>query len=216
MTTLLVIDTSPRKDAVSRSLTERFIERWSAVSPTGTVLYRDIGGAPLEHLDDELIDALRRDPQVMSHRQAATRAASNAMIAEMQNADAIVIGAPMHNFTVTGTLRTWIDHIARPGKTFGYDPATGPKGLLDDKPVFVISSRGGKYGDGDLDDPHPDDFQSPYLRHIFGFMGLKDVRIIAANGMDMGPEDRAEGLAVAEAKIDAAVADLTDEMPAAA
>ena len=216
MTTLLVIDTSPRKDAVSRSLTERFIERWSAVSPTGKVLHRDIGAAPPEHLDDELIDALRRDPEVMSYRQAATRAASDAMISEMQNADTIVIGAPMHNFTVSGALRTWIDHIARPGKTFGYDPATGPKGLLDDKPVFVISSRGGKYGDGDLDDPHPDDFQSPYLRHIFGFMGLKDVRIIAANGMDMGPEDRAEGLAVAEAKIDAAVADLTDEMSAAA
>ncbi len=216
MPTLLVIDTSPRKDAVSRSLTDRFVERWSAVFPNGKVLHRDIGAVPPEHLDDELIDALRRDPEVLSHRQTAARAASDAMIAEMRGADTIVLGVPMHNFTVPGALRTWIDHVARPGKTFGYDPETGPKGLLDDKPVFVISSRGGEYGDGDPDDPNPVDFQTPYLRHILGFMGLKDVRIIAANGMDMGPESRAQGLNVAEAKIDASVADLANQVRAAA
>ena len=138
------------------------------------------------------------------------------MIDEMRTADAIVIGAPMHNFTVSGALRTWIDHIARPGKTFGYDPETGPMGLLDDKPVFVISSRGGEYGDGDPDDPNPADFQTPYLRHILGFMGLKDVRIIAAIGMDMRPESRAQGLDVAEAKIDASVAGLANQVRAAA
>ena len=80
--------------------------------------------------------------------------------------------------------------------------------VLADKPVYVISTRGGNYGDGDPENPNPADFQSGYLRHILGFMGLKDVRIIAANGMDMGPEPRAEGLAEANGKIDSAISAL--------
>lgn len=205
MKTLLVMDASPRKDAVSRQLTNRFIDRVSAKFPNVRIIHRDLGASPLEHIDDELIDALRREPETLSDRQQVARQASDQMIAEMDEADAIVIGSPLHNFTITGALRTWIDHVARPGKTFGYDPETGPKGLLGDKPVYVLSARGGKYGDGSPEDPHPADFQSGYLRHILGFMGLKDVRIIAANGMDMGPEPRAEGLAEANGKIDAAV-----------
>ena len=78
-------------------------------------------------------------------------------------------------------------------------------GLLTDKPVYVISTRGGQYGDGNPDDPHPADFQTGYLRHILKFIGLSDVRIIAANGMDMGDEPKAKGLAEAQDKIDAAV-----------
>ena len=128
------------------------------------------------------------------------------MIAELAAADVIVVGAPMHNFTISGALRTWIDHIARPGKTFGYDPETGPHGLLDDKPVYVISTRGGKYGDGDPEDPNPADFQSGYLRHIFGFIGLKNVNIIAANGMDMGGDHRANGIKEAKDKINNVIA----------
>lgn len=208
MKTLLVMDTSPRRDAVSRQLTSRFIEQVSARFPDVRIIHRDIGATPPVHVDDELIDALRREPETLSDRQQAARAASDQMISEMSDADAIVIGAPMHNFTISAALRTWIDHVARPGKTFGYDPDTGPKGLLDDKPVYVLSTRGGKYGDGSPENPNPADFQSDYLRHILGFMGLKDVRIIAANGMDMGPEPRAEGMAEANTKIDAAVTDM--------
>lgn len=205
MTNLLILDTSPRKDANSRTLTERFAERWSKRFPDATIIHRDIGANPPAHVDDELIEALRKNPETLTERQVQARAASDAMIDELQQADAIVVGAPMHNFTVSGAFRTWIDHIARPGKTFGYDPETGPHGLLTDKPVYVISTRGGQYGDGNPDDPHPADFQTGYLRHILKFIGLSDVRIIAANGMDMGDEPKAKGLAEAQDKIDAAV-----------
>jgi len=205
MKNLLVMDASPRRDAVSRQLTNRFIDKVSTRFPDVRIVHRDIGANPQAHIDDELIDALRREPETLTERQQAARAASDQMIAEMADADAIVIGAPMHNFTIPAALRTWLDHVARPGKTFGYDPETGPKGLLDDKPVYVLSTRGGKYGDGSPENPNPADFQSGYLRHIFAFMGLKDVRIIAANGMDMGPEPRAEGIADANDGIDAAV-----------
>lgn len=201
MNNLLVLDTSPRKDAVSRSLTEGFISAWGDKFSEASIVHRDIGANPPEHIDDELIDALRRDPDHLSDRQTAAIAASDVMIAELAAADVIVVGAPMHNFTISGALRTWIDHIARPGKTFGYDPETGPHGLLDDKPVYVISTRGGKYGDGDPEDPNPADFQSGYLRHIFGFIGLKNVNIIAANGMDMGGDHRANGIKEAKDKI---------------
>lgn len=200
MKTLLVIDSSPRKDAVSRNLTQQFAANWQKSYPEGVVQHQDIGRNPLEHLDDDLIDALRRNPDTLNQRQQDAIAASDEMIASLKQADMVVIGAPMHNFTVTGALRTWIDHIARPGKTFGYGEK-GPEGLLSDKPVYVISTRGGQYGDGDPQNPNPADFQSGYLRHIFAFIGLQSVTVIAANGMDMGDEPRAAGLAAAESRI---------------
>ena len=206
MSTLLVLDTSPRKDAVSRGLSERFVEEWSKKHPGARIVHRDIGANPPAHLDDELIEALRKQPETLTERQVAARAASDAMIDEIKQADAIVIGAPMHNFTVTGALRTWIDHMARPGVTFGYDPETGPEGLLADKPVYVISTRGGDYGNADPENLHPADFQSDYLRFVLAFIGLKDVRFIAANGMDMGPEPRAKGIAAANHAIEETVA----------
>ncbi len=205
MSTLLVLDTSPRKDAVSRHLTQKFVTEWTKTNPGGTVLHQDIGSNPPEHLDDDLIDALRRNPDTLNERQLNAVRASDAAIEEMAKADMIVIGTPMHNFTITGPFRTWIDHIARPGKTFGYG-ANGPEGLLEDKPVYVLSSRGGQYGDGDPANPNPADFQSDYLRHILGFMGLQSVNIIAANGMDMGDEPRAAGLDAAEQAITAVFA----------
>ena len=200
MSTLLVLDTSPRQDSVSRHLTQKFVSEWTNKNPDGTVLHQDIGANPPEHLDDDLIDALRRSPDSLNQRQSNAVNASNTTIEQLVQADMIVIGAPLHNFTITGALRTWIDHVARPGKTFGYGP-NGPEGLLKDRPVYVLSSRGGQYGDGDPNNLHPADFQSGYLRHIFGFMGIQSVNIIAANGMDMGDESRAAGLDQAEEAI---------------
>lgn len=208
MTTVLAIDTSPSTNSVSRSLVEQFITKLTAANPGTQIIHRDVGLTPPEHLDDALIDALRRQPETLDARQQAARDASDAMVEELKAADVVVIGAPFHNFSISGAFRTWIDHIARPGVTFGYKPDVGPVGLIDDKPVYVISARGGKYGSGDVNDPHPADFQTPYVRHVLKFMGISDVRIIAANGMDMGDEHRAQGLAEAGAKIDAAVAEI--------
>ncbi|MEM7303160.1 MAG: NAD(P)H-dependent oxidoreductase [Pseudomonadota bacterium] len=205
MSTLLVLDTSPRQDAVSRHLTQKFVSDWTIANPNGTVLHHDIGANPPAHLDDELIDALRRNPEALNQHQTDVIKASDAVIADLAQADMIVIGAPMHNFTMTGAFRTWIDHVARPGKTFGYS-ASGPEGLLNDKPVYVLSTRGGQYGDGDPENPHSADFQSDYLRHIFGFMGIQSLNIIAANGMDMGEEPRAAGIEHAKQAINAVFA----------
>jgi len=205
MKTLFVLDTSPRHDALSRKLTQKFVSSWTAANPDGAVLHHDIGTNPPAHLDDELIDALRRNPETLNQRQLDALNASDATIEDLARADMIVIGAPMHNFTITGSFRAWIDHIARPGKTFGYS-SNRPQGLLNDKPVYVLSTRGGQYGDGDPDNPHPADFQTGFLHHIFRFIGLQTVTIIAANGMDMGEEARMAGLDKAEKAISAVFA----------
>lgn len=201
MDNLLVLHASPRRDANSRDLTQKFIEQWSEKFPTSKIVTRDIGATPPEHLDDDMIVALRGNPESFTEHQKSALAYSDQLIEELSNADAIVIGSPMHNFTITAALRTYLDHIARPGKTFGYDAETGPFGMLKDKPVYVISTRGGQYGDGDPDNANPYDFQSGYIRHIFAFLGITNVNIIAANGMDMGEEAHNQGVKDAEEKI---------------
>ena len=156
---------------------------------------------------------LRSDVENPTKAQAAAIAQSDAMIAELDTADIILIGAPTYNFTISAQMRTYLDYITRSGKTFGYTE-TGPKGLLADRPVFIISTRGGQYGDGSLDQPNPFDFQSGYVRHILGFIGLTTVEIIAANGIDMGDTSKAEGLANARTKIDALVKAKASELAA--
>jgi FMN-dependent NADH-azoreductase len=99
--------------------------------------------------------------------------------------DVIVIGAPMYNFSIPSQLKAWIDRIAVAGKTFRYGP-NGPEGLAKGKKVVIASARGGAYGD-----ESPADFQEPYLRHVFGFLGISDIEFVRAEGVAHGPE--AEG-----------------------
>ena len=164
-------------------------------------------------MTEEMTIALRAGVKIPTKLQAKTIAQSDAMISELGAADIILIAAPMHNFTISAQLRTYIDYITRPGKTFGYTEA-GPKGLLVDRPVYIISTRGGQYGDGAPDKANPFDFQSGYLRHILSFIGLTSVKIIAANGMDMGDKPQAEGLASARTKIDTIVKAKVTELTA--
>ena len=174
---------------------------------------RNLNSDQLENLDEEMTTALRSGVKNPTELQAKTIAQSDKMIGELDAADIILIAAPMHNFTISAQLRTYIDYITRPGKTFGYTEV-GPKGLLVDRPVYIISTRGGQYGDGASDKPNPYDFQSSYLRHILSFIGLTSVEIIAANGMDMGDKPQAEGLATARTKIDAIVKAKASELAA--
>lgn len=205
MSTLLVLDTSPSKTSVSRQLTEQFVSEWTKANTDGTVLRQNVGVKPPAHLDEALLEALRRNPKTLNKKQAKALEVSNAAIEELNQADMIVIAAPMHNFTISSSFKTWIDHVAIAGKTFGFSEK-GPEGLLKDRPVYVISARGGDYGDGAADNPHPADFQTGYVRHIFAFMGIQSINIIAANGMDMGDEPRAAGIEAGEQKIQAVFA----------
>jgi FMN-dependent NADH-azoreductase len=118
---------------------------------------------------------LGREPPHLTPAQRSYLSTSDQLIEELQAADIIVIGAPMHNFAIPSSLKAWIDQIVRLGKTFGYGPS-GVRGLLAKKRVIVVTARGGAYEKGTPAERF--DFQEPYLRHILGFIGLTDVTFI--------------------------------------
>lgn len=195
MSNILVIDSAVSGDAsVSRTLVREAV---AALDPSGTatVVYRDLGRDPVPHLSEATLAGVRGEPT--SADEKATRALSDALIAELKAADVVVIGAPMYNFSVATGLRSWFDYVLRAGETFRYSEK-GPEGLVGAKPVIVVESRGGLYSEGPA---QAIDFQEPYLRHLFGFMGLTDVRFVRAEKIGYGPEARA-------AAIEAAVAEL--------
>lgn len=198
MTKVLLLQTSSRAESISNMLADEFL---AALGETAAldVTVENLAARRLPNLDEAGIAALRTAVEAPTAAQQEVLAVSDALVAQIKAADLVVLAAPMHNFTVSAALRTYFDYLARPGVTFGYSE-NGPHGLIDDKPVAVISTRGGQYGDGSPDGAAPADFQSGYLRQILGFLGLKSVHIIAANGMDMGDAPKAEGLAAARAR----------------
>src|SRR5579862_7342256 len=168
---LLQIDSSARAGSVTRRLTTKFAEEWKASHPTGEVIHRDLATTMLPLITDEW-NATRIEPSQLTPAHRNYLSASDELIEELQAADTIVIGAPMYNFSIPSSLKAWIDQIVRIGKTFGYGP-NGPQGLLGQKKVVVITSRGGAYEKGTPREAW--DFPEPYLRHILGFVGLTDV-----------------------------------------
>ena len=201
MTNLLILETSAKDASLSTLLAQEFADKVIHNDLIKTITRRNLATTPLNNLDEAATQALRAGADEPTHAQQEAMTMSDTLIAELEEADMVVIAAPMHNFTISAQMRTWLDYVTRPGKSFGYGE-NGPQGLLSDKDVYVISTRGGQYGNGEADAPHPYDFQSGYLRHILGFIGLRSVQVIAANGMDMGDEARKKGLADARAKTD--------------
>jgi FMN-dependent NADH-azoreductase len=194
------------ENSKSRAVALDFLQAWQSANPGTRLVTRDtntIGHVSAETLTASMTPAGKRSPE---HTKAA--ALADALIGEVEAADVIVIAAPMYNFSISSTLKAWIDHIARAGRTFGYT-ASGPEGLLKGKKVFVASSRGGFYADGPA---KPMDFQEPYLRAMLGFLGLTDVTFIHAEGQNVSVEAAAEG----QRKARATVAELVSPVRAAA
>jgi FMN-dependent NADH-azoreductase len=164
--------------------------------PFAKVVERDLGQRPIPHLTTQTLAGVRGTPKSSPERQA--RKLSDQLLGELRAADAIVIGAPMYNFSISTGLRSWFDHVLRAGETFSYSEH-GPKGLLQGKRAIVIESRGGFYSEGPA---QAIDFQEPYLKHLLGFMGITDVAFIRAEKIGFGPEARLE--AIENAKIEIA------------
>ncbi|MBL0729104.1 FMN-dependent NADH-azoreductase [Piscinibacter sp. HJYY11] len=162
-----------------------------------TLTVRDLGKAPVPALDEAALGALFTPADQRTPAQAARVAQDDALIAEVQAADVVVLGVPMYNFGVPAALKNWIDAIARAGVTFKYTDK-GPVGLLTGKKVYIALARGGIYRDT------PADSQVPYLKAVLGFLGMTDVTFFYAEGLAMGPEAEKKALASAAAQIDAA------------
>src|SRR4029077_2162297 len=172
---LLQIDSSARRtSSVTRQLTAKFAEEWRKSHPDGEVIQRDLSATALPLITDDW-SATRLEDSKLTPAQRSYLSTSDALIEELAAADTVVIGAPMYNFSIPSSLKAWIDHVVRIGKTVGYGP-NGPQGLLTRKKVVVITSRGGAYEKGTAREAF--DFQEPYLRHILGFIGLTDVTFI--------------------------------------
>ena len=192
---LLRIDSSARSSSVTRQLTAKFVEEWKKNHPTGEVIDRDLATTVLPHITDHWSGA-HLEPSQLTPAQRNYLSTSDLLIEELQAADTIVIGAPMYNFAIPSSLKAWIDQIVRMGKTIGYG-ASGARGLLANKRVIVVTARGGAYGKGTPAEKF--DFQEPYLRHIFGFVGLTDVTFIHAE--NQAREEASPRLAAAAEEI---------------
>jgi FMN-dependent NADH-azoreductase len=180
---LLRIDSSARRNSVSRQLTSRFVETWKKDHPRGKVIERDLATTSLPLITDEWALAVHSDPASLTPAQRETLAISDTLVEELLAADTIVIGAPMHNFTISAPLKAWIDQVVRVGRTVLWRP-NGPEGVLKGKKVAVLTSRGGAYRPGTPTAQY--DFQERYLRHILGFIGLTDVTFIHAENQKPG------------------------------
>ncbi|MCK0507107.1 FMN-dependent NADH-azoreductase [Aromatoleum anaerobium] len=196
---ILQVNSSARSDASnSTRVANSIVERLRASNPGATVVVRSLAHAPHPVLDEAALGALFTPADKRTPEQAARVALDDALIAEIQAADAVVIGVPMYNFGVPVQLKNWIDAITRVKVTFRYT-ANGPEGLLKDKKVYVAFARGGRYRDT------PADTQVPYLKTIFGFLGMTDVHFIFAEGLAMGPDAEQQAFADAEREIAAAL-----------
>ena len=198
MTKLLFVNSSIfGKHSKSRTIAQDFIETWRRDHPGTVVVERDVGSDPLPHITAEKMGAIMTPADKRTAQQATAVSHADGLIEEVEAADVIVLAAPMYNFSIPSTLKAWIDHIARAGRTFGYTEK-GPVGLLKGKKVFVVTARGGVYSEGPA---KPFDFQEPYLRGMLGFLGLSDVTFVHVEGLAVSPDSAAAGLAKARETI---------------
>ena len=194
---ILQINSSARSTgSESTRLADAIVARLQAANPGATVARRDLAATPHPVLDEAALQALFTPADQRTAEQAARVALDDALIAQVQAADAIVIGSPMYNFGITVQLKAWFDAIARAGVTFKYG-ATGPIGLVTGKKVYVAIARGGLHRDG------PSDTQLPHLKMFLSFLGMTDVQFVYAEGLGMGPEAVAKAQAQADADINA-------------
>jgi Acyl carrier protein phosphodiesterase len=175
---LLHIDSSALGgNSISRQLTAAVVETWRKALPDLVVDYRDLDSEPVPHLTGASLAGTNE----------AEKADAERTLQQFLEADVLVIGAPMYNFTVPSTLKAWIDRIAVAGRTFRYTE-NGPEGLAGGKRVIVVSTRGG------LHTGAPTDFQEPYLRQIFAFLGINDVEFVRAEGVAYSPQHRSDAI----------------------
>jgi FMN-dependent NADH-azoreductase len=166
-------------------------------NPGAKVTVRDLAREPLPHIDDDFVAATRGPAASQTAEQRALLARSDTLVDELLAADVIVIGAPMINFTIPSNLKSWVDYVARAGRTFRYSEK-GPEGLVTGKQVILVVARGGVYaGNPALD------FQVPYLKSVLGFLGMTDVTVIEVEGTAFGPDAAEKAVAAANAKLHA-------------
>ena len=200
MAKLLHIDSSILgTNSVSRQLTAQIVASWRAAHPATEVSYLDLAVDTPSHLSVESLGfRLPAGAAELSDAQQRENAVSEALVAQFLAADVVVIGAPLYNFSIPSQLKAWIDRVAQAGRTFKYTDK-GPVGLAGGKTIIVASTRGGMYSTSDAGNAM--EHQESYLKTVFGFFGVTDVRFVRAEGLAMGEAGKAAALASAELDI---------------
>jgi FMN-dependent NADH-azoreductase len=210
---ILHIDASPQGGAsISRQLTAAVVERLKQDNPSATVNHRDLIATPVSHLSGELLQVLRPAPgstPPSAPTLLAEAEQTEKLLSEFLDADVVVIGAPMFNFSIPSQLKAWIDRVAQAGRTFRYT-AEGPVGLAVGKKAIVVSTRGGFYAGTAYEAAM--DHQEAYLRTVLNFLGITDVTYVRAEGVAVSAEKKEEAMISASRQI----ADLHVEYPRAA
>ena len=196
MTTLLQINSSVfSQGGQSSQLADHYVAAYLKANPAAKVVSRDLAANPIPHLGGETVGAFFTPAENRNDAQKAAIALSDELVAEIQAADVIVIGAPMYNFNIPSVLKAYFDHIARAGLTFKYGEQ-GPVGLLTGKKAVVFSTRGGLYAGT------PNDVETPFVRQFLGFLGITDVNFVYAEGLAYGDDKKAEAIKAAQAEIE--------------
>ncbi len=196
---ILQITSSLRgEQSESNRVANSIVAKLVAANPNASVVTRDLARQPHPQLDEAALGALFTPAESRTAEQSARVALDDALIAQVQAADVVVIGAPMYNFGIPVQLKSWFDAIARAGVTFRYTE-NGPEGLLKGKKVFVATARGGIY-------PTDADPQVPFVRMLLNFLGMTDQTFVYSAAQSMGPEAAAKGQAEADATVAAALA----------
>ena len=193
---LLHIDSSILGDnSASRQLSGEVVKAWQAAHPGLDVSYRDVAAEAIEHFSAATLVAAGTSAELRDAAQKHEAQLSADTLAQFMAADAVVIGAPMYNFTIPTQLKAWIDRIAVAGQTFRYTE-NGPEGLCGNKKVIVISTSGGLHSGQATGVAHED-----YLKVVLGFLGITDVEFVRAHGLAYGDEMRSKAMNDAHAQI---------------
>ncbi|HMG10329.1 MAG TPA: NAD(P)H-dependent oxidoreductase [Mucilaginibacter sp.] len=179
MKRILHIISSPRGEAsLSIKLGNAIIEKIKAEYPGSTVKESNLITQQFPHLEEAHLTSFFTPAESRTPANIEAIKHSDEAIQEIRDADIVVIGAPLYNFSIHSSLKAWIDHIVRAGITFKYDE-NGPEGLLKGKKVYIALASGGIYSDGPMQSL---DFVEPYLKHILSFIGLADISVFRVEG----------------------------------
>jgi FMN-dependent NADH-azoreductase len=206
MKNILFVSSSPRgRESYSNRVARRIVDDLIVRHPDARVIVRDVARQPLPHIGAAFATGRVLPGEKRSALEQQALALSETLVDELLAADIVVVAVPMHNFGIPSSLKAWIDHIVRPGRTFSYSEK-GAQGLVTGKKVVLVFARGGVYSDGPM---QGFDFQEPYVRAVLGMIGATDVDVVRVEGVALGNETARQALRSAEAQADAIVRRIT-------
>jgi FMN-dependent NADH-azoreductase len=194
MKNVLLVQSSPRgEESYSQKIAQSVADGFKKNHPDALITIRDLAKNPPPHVGPAFVGGLSNGLEQRTPEQTTALALSDALIEELIAAEVVVFAVPMYNFGLPSTLKAWIDHVVRAGRTFTYSN-NGPEGLLKGKRAILVLARGGVYSEGPA---KPFDFQEPYLRTVLGFIGVTDIEVVRVEGVAVGTIGAEKALASA-------------------